>query len=134
MHLDSDTSKLFKKGYDFYMQQDITSLIYIGVKRLEDATKEFLEKISDSRQRREILENMISFSQKTYDVDYGSGRKFKNGDDRQYGLPLAVFYDNVLGKRDLYELVLATWRRQVAVGPKFDFFRELKGVYENLNP
>ena len=30
------------------------------------------------------------------DVDYGSGRKFKNGDDRQYGLPLAVFYDNVL--------------------------------------
>ena len=56
MYIDDDTSSLFRrKGYDFYKQQEVPNLIYIGTSRLIDATNEFLRAISDTEKRKEIL-------------------------------------------------------------------------------
>ena len=76
---------------------------------------------------------MMKFYQETYGVDYGSGKNFKNGDKRQYGLSLSVFFDEVIGKKDLYELVWALRDKGTAIGPYLDFYKELNDLYEKVS-
>ena len=81
--------------------------------------------------KREIFKNTDKFYRETYGVDYGGNRKYDNGDERQHGLPLAVFFKHVMGNKDLHEMLLALWNRGVAIGPKYDFLKEIVGTYEN---
>ena len=134
MHLDNDTSAIRRKGYNFYMRQDLARLIFTSCTRLKEETQNFLQAITatDAKTKRKISAKMDSFFRETYGVDYGSGKKYRNGDNPVYGLPLAVFLSSVMGKEDLYDLLHASWDRGVAVGTEYDFLKDCYEPYSFL--
>ena len=135
MHLDSDTSNLFSKGYNYYMKQNIIDLIYSANKELQTSTKKMLEILNsdDIERKKDVVIKIYELYRECYGIDYGSGKKNANGEEWQFGLVLAALFKKVFDDKDLAEMLNAVWHRGVSVGPTYDFYKEICDVYDKYS-
>lgn len=134
MHLDNDTRPIIKRGYEFYMRQNIIKLIYNCEKRLEKITKEVLRilNLETTEEKRRIIGKMDSFYRECFYSDYGSGKLDDRGQPKEYGLVLAALYRDIFGDNDVANMVLAAYKRGTTIPPQYDFFKDMKDVYTNF--